>query len=388
MVCFADSSHSQNWLDLLRDTEFDARVFASPVDYGGLYPPRPWTVPTYVLVRPRPPRPSPRVMGLLPGSPWLSPLAQWAERRLSLAPRWLRWAILTWKPAIVHTLRLNPEGWLTWQALEGIPPNRRPRWVVSARGSDITVEMDLPGVRERTEAVLRGCDGFIAGCRRDLRAALEAGLAPSRIALPDPVPGTGGLDLDDFPEEAIARHDRNLIVIPKAYEGPYNKTVPILEALRLAEESLDGYEVHLTMCSWEVELWLRRMPESLRRRCHCHGMLPRRDLITLLGRARVMIATSLSDGTPNVMLEAMAAGALPLMSALDPICEWIEDGRNGLLAPALYPDRIADALRRALTDDELWQRALQINRQVVGQRANRRHIREQVLTYYRGLIAC
>lgn len=57
------------------------------------------------------------------------------------------------------------------------------------------------------------------------------------------------------------------------------------------------------------------------------------------------------------------------------------------LAPALYPDRIAAALRRALRDDELWQRARRNNRQVVDQRANRDRIREQVLTYYRGLLA-
>lgn len=92
-----------------------------------------------------------------------------------------------------------------------------------------------------------------------------------------------------------------------------------------------------------------------------------------------MIATSLSDGTPNVMLEAMAAGALPLMSPIDSIQEWIEDGRNGLLAPALYPDRIAVALGRALTDHELWDAARQVNWQIVSQRANRKRIRQQVL---------
>jgi glycosyltransferase involved in cell wall biosynthesis len=106
----------------------------------------------------------------------------------------------------------------------------------------------------------------------------------------------------------------------------------------------------------------------------------------MLGRARVMIATSLSDGTPNVMLEAMAAGALPLMSPLESIQEWIEDGRNGLLAPALHPDRIAAALRRALTDNELWHAAQQANRQIASQRANRECIRPQVLDYYRGLV--
>lgn len=370
----------------MRDTEFEVRVFASPVDYGGLYPPQPWVFPTYVLFRPSIPRIASEVRWLLPMPPRLLQLVNRVERRFGLASRWLRRIILTWKPHIVHTLRLNPEAWLTWQALQRISATRRPKWVVSSWGSDINVEIDLPGIRDHIEVALQHCDGFIADCRRDLGLALAAGLAASKVALKDPVPGSGGLNLDDFPVAESDHGNRNLIVIPKAYEGPYNKTVPILEALRLAEEALVGYEVHLLMCSWEVEMWLRRMPESLQRRCHCHNMLPHHELMSMLGRARVMIATSLSDGTPLVMLEAMAAGALPLMSPLDSIQEWIEDGRNGLLAPALYPDRIAAALRRALTDHELWRAARQINWQIVSQRANRRRIRQQVLDYYRELL--
>jgi glycosyltransferase involved in cell wall biosynthesis len=386
VVCFADSTHSQAWLDLMRDTEFDVRVFASPIEYGGLYPPRSWTFPTYVLARPSRPRVAKQIKWLLPGAPWLHSLLKLEQHRFSLASRWLRWIILTWRPDIVHTLRLNPEGWLTWQALQHIPATRRPKWVVSCWGSDLSVEVDLPGIRDHTELVLKNCDGFLAGCPLDFRLALAAGLEASKVAFKEPVPNTGGLDLGSFGAPGSSDGTRKLIVIPKAYEGPYNKTVPILEALRLAEDALIGYEVHLLMCSWEVQMWLGRMPESLRRQCHYYGMLPQRDLFEMLGRARVMIATSLSDGTPNVMLEAMAAGALPVMSPLESIQEWIEDGHNGLLAPALYPDQIAAALRRALTDDELWHAARQVNWQLVSRRADRTRIRPQVLDYYRTLL--
>lgn len=386
-VCFADSTHSQAWLGLLRGTEFDVRVFASPVDYGGLYLLQPWKFPTYVLVRPRIPRVADRIICLLPSAPPLRPLVNWAQHRFCLASRWLRWIILAWKPDIVHTLRLNPEGWLTWQALQRISETARPTWVVSSWGRELDVEADDPDIGDHVELVLRHCDGFIADCRRDLRLALAAGLAASKVALEDPVPVTGGLNLDDFVAAQSGHENRNLIVVPKAYEKRYNKTLPILEALRLAEDTLTGYEVHLLTCSKEVRMWLRRMPESLQRRCHCHNMLPHYELVAMLGRARVMIATSLSDGTPNVMLEAMAAGALPLMSPLESIQEWIENGRNGLLAHALYPDQIVAALRRALIDDELCESAKHINQELVAHGANRATIKLKVLSYYRSLIS-
>ncbi len=91
------------------------------------------------------------------------------------------------------------------------------------------------------------------------------------------------------------------------------------------------------------------------------------------------------DGTPNFMLEAMAAGALPILSPIDLIQEWITDGENGLLAHALYPDQVAAAVRRALLDDGLFERAQRLNWEIVCQRADRREVRWEVLEYYRDL---
>lgn len=373
-------------MDLLRGTEFDVRVFASSVDFGDKYLPQLWQFPTYSLIQPCPQRVSNRVMYLLPGARSLRPLMNWVRHRFHLGPRWLRWIILTWKPDIVHSLSLDMGAKLTWWALRGLPKARWPWWVVSSWGSDINLGIDDPNSRGYIELVLRNCHGFIADCQRDIRHALAAGLMPGKVAPEEVVPATGGLNLDDIPRPQSGYQNRNLILVPKAYEGHVNKTLPILEALRLAGDALVGYEVHLLMCSWDVQMWLRKMPESLQQRCHCHATLPHSEFMAMLRRARVMIATSLSDGTPIVMLEAMAVGALPLMSPLESIREWIHDGTNGLLAHALLPDQIAAALRRALMDDELCDRAALINREMVTERANRARVRSQVLDYYRNVL--
>lgn len=383
-VCFADSTHAQDWIDLLTGSEFDVRVCASPVDHGPLFPPQPWRFPTYVLEQPRATRSGARAIWLLPSRLGLSRPTQFVARRLPLWTHWLRLILRAWRPHIIHTLRLNPEAWLTWQALRGLPRELRPRWVLSSWGSDLNVEIDDPAIHEQMQVCLGECDGFLADCRRDLRTARELGLAAHKVAIEDAVPVTGGLSLADVPPPKPGP-ERKLIVVPKAYEGLYNKSLAILEALALAEEALDGYEIHLLRCSGEVRRWLRRMPESIQRRCHPRDSVPRSDLFALLEHARVMMAPSLSDGTPLAMLEAMAAGALPLMSPLESIREWIMDGHNGLLAPALHPDRIATALRRALTDDALLYRAQPVNRQLISERANRDLIRPRIRRYYREL---
>lgn len=375
-------------MNLLATSDFDVRVFAYTFDSNGRYPPQPWQFPTYVLVKPNEERVAAHIISLLPETPRLRRFVNLATRRFDLSARWLARAIRSWKPDIVHSLSINPAGNLTYQALGRIPKARWPRWIVSSWGSDLNLGIHEPEQRQQIELVLRHCDGFFSDCRRDILQALEHGLTPDKVAINDGIPATGGMSPSLVQESSsLKSSERKLIIVPKAYEETANKTLPVLEALRLVEDLTFGYEIHLFMCSNDVRMWLRNLPESLRQRCHCHGTIPNAELVEMLKRARVMIAPSLSDGTPITMLEAMACGALPLMSPLESIREWIDDGRNGLLAHALYPDQLARALRRALTDDEFCNSAAQVNRQIILERANRNMIRTQTLDYYRHLLS-
>jgi glycosyltransferase involved in cell wall biosynthesis len=374
-------------MSLLRDSEFDVRVFASPVS-ASAFPLQPWHFPTYTLFQPdRAKGSTNEVKWLLPNSDRLRPLTNWARNKFRLSTRWLSWVISTWKPDVIHTLRLNPEGELTWEGLKGVKRNSWPKWVLSSWGQELSVEISDPYIREGIITALRNSDGFIADCQRDLRNAVGLGLPSSSIALDNTPPANGGLDLNDFTAQRSGEEKRNVIMVPKAYTTFRNKPLCILEALHLADDALEGHEVHLLMCSDDVQTRLREMPESFQQRCHVHGTLSECEFISMLGRARTMIAPSLSEGTPISMLDAMATGALPLMSPLDSIQDWIEDGKNGLLAPALQPDRIAAAIRRALVDDELWQKARDLNWNIISKRANRGLIRPQILEYYRSLIS-
>src|SRR6267378_1542665 len=165
-VCFADSTHAQSWMSLLQGSEFEVRVFASPAGNSDLYPPQPWGFPTYSLVRPQHRPDRNQVHWWLPGAAPLKPATNWIERRFYLTARYLRRTILSWKPDIIHSLRLFPEAWLTCQILQQIPRPSRPRWVVSSWGSDINIEGDIPQRRPQMESILRDCDGFIADCER------------------------------------------------------------------------------------------------------------------------------------------------------------------------------------------------------------------------------
>jgi glycosyltransferase involved in cell wall biosynthesis len=105
----------------------------------------------------------------------------------------------------------------------------------------------------------------------------------------------------------------------------------------------------------------------------------------MMPEARVLLAPSLVDGTPNSMLEAMACGTFPIVSPLETIRHFVEHERNVLFARNLYPQEIADALVRAMSDDELVDAAAENNLELVRRFANRAQIRQRVIGLYEEL---
>jgi glycosyltransferase involved in cell wall biosynthesis len=386
-VCFADSSHAHSWMNLLENSDVTARAFAVMVLgdglCGGMYAPLPWRQPIYVSSPPLVPRKATMVRSMFPNFPGMRRFSQWAESRWDLKAHWLRRTILRWKPHVIHSLATRPAGVFTWQVLSGLAKNLRPKWMVSAWGSDLNLGLDMPDVRPGLEAVLRNCDGFIPDCRRDLGKALRAGLDPSKVLFHDPLPGNAGFSPDQFPLRRTEAPKRDIVMVMKAFNTGVNDVGKVLQAIQQLESNLAGYEIHLMMCSPETRLLVQNLSESLRERIHCHAMLAEEPFAKLLGRARVVIAPSTSDGTPISMVEAMGVGAIPLFSPLESIKDWIPDGVNGVLAEAGDVDGIRTALHRALSDDELFHRAARINRALVLERANRDIIRQRMLDCYR-----
>ncbi len=76
----------------------------------------------------------------------------------------------------------------------------------------------------------------------------------------------------------------------------------------------------------------------------------RRDVAALMGAFDVLALTSLWEGLPRVIPQAMAAGVPIVASAVDGVTEVIEDGRTGLLVPPGNPDVLAGRLRALLLE--------------------------------------
>jgi len=70
-------------------------------------------------------------------------------------------------------------------------------------------------------------------------------------------------------------------------------------------------------------------------------------------RAHIFLTTSISDGTPVSILEAMASGLPCIATSVGGIPEWIEDEKTGLLIAPQSPEQVAGALLRLAEDPDL-----------------------------------
>jgi glycosyltransferase involved in cell wall biosynthesis len=297
--------------------------------------------------------------------------------------------IQEWQPDIIHTLGLEPASLFYLDVRNSLERIKKCKWIVQARGGpDLALHRLLPQYSERIGNVLTQCDQFIADNQQNYDYALEMGLAKHKITPLGVVPGTGGIDIDGLAQAwgAEPSQRQRIVLWPRAYECPQSKALPVFEAIRIAWEQIQPCEFYMTAAIQdEIYMWYQTLPEEIRHHCHLLERIPRDELLELMLKSRVLLAPSLSDGIPNTLYEAMASGAFPILSPLETITSVVKSETNVLFARNLYPEEIAEALCRSMSDDALVDGAAQRNLQLVRGLADRATIGPRVVANYKKL---
>ena len=425
------SSHTHSWIDLLADSKLNVRMFSVP---GGGSPPHSWNNRTYLCdpssqlprgldlnVRqsfyPFPEVVEKRVIRLrkniiywifgfakkiingagyylkmpvlnfnysaFPGLKPEHPILKVSYPNFESYDKWLAAIIQDWQPDIIHTLGLFDwqGGLFYWQAREKYGLKGIGKWVLQLRGgSDIALRRYNPQTAAQIMKVFSDCDEIITDNFANIEYIREAGFG-HKVSSISPVPGTGGLDTASASPYLPSKRER-VILWPKAYESQWSKALPVLEAFKLAWDFIKPCKIIMTATSLEVREWLYTLPEEILNSCDIRERVSRDEMLSLMQTARVLLAPSLVDGVPNVLYEAMANGAFPIVSPLESINFVVKDETNVLFARNLYPWEIKDALARAMTDDGLIDAAYQSNLDLVRKVASRKIIAENVIAYY------
>ncbi len=90
--------------------------------------------------------------------------------------------------------------------------------------------------------------------------------------------------------------------------------------------------------------------------CRMHGWLPRERVFELMSDSAVLVLPSYSEGLPNVVLEAMAAGTPVIATQVGALPDVIRDNENGFLAAPGAVAKMAGDIERLLADASVAQR--------------------------------
>jgi glycosyl transferase family 1 len=380
-VAMPGSVHAARWIRQLDGQGYEIHLFPS-VSSSSLHPLLHGRVIFHCEVSSK--DSGPRAKGLPVGHPMLAGAANLVSNKLLPDRPVERLTALLKKlrPDVVHSMELQAAGYLTLEARRRLGGDFG-TWMVSNWGSDIYLFGRLPEHRGRLNGILSQCDVYLCECRRDLGLAKGLGLGsqPSFV-----LPSGGGLPLRGLaPWRAVPPSRRRRILL-KGYQGWAGRALCGLRAIELLADELRDFEVVIYLPNPEVELKARLIAEDTGLAIRILPESSHDTMLRLHGQARVSIGLSISDAASTSFLEALAMGSFPIQSHTACADEWVVDGDTALLVPPEEPQVIAQALRRAISDDALVDHAASRNQMVVEERLGDTMIAAQVTDLYRRVL--
>lgn len=281
------------------------------------------------------------------------------------------------QPDVVHSFVMYLA---TAPVLDVMKKHQHIKWIYSSWGSDLffyrNKEKELRGIKDTFPEL----DYMFADCHRDYKIAVENGFSGKFLGV---FPGGGGFDIEATDVLMQPTESRKLILI-KGYQGLHGRCISVLTALTKNEEQLKPYELVIFGTSEEVQQYVNQSSLERWENLKVLGQISHLEVMKLMGKALIYIGNSLSDGTPNTLLEAIVMGAFPVQS--NPggaTAEMIQHGKNGyLIQDPEDVDEIKEILKNALSRKEIIFNGINYNLEKIKPGLERTKVKNQVLSKY------
>jgi hypothetical protein len=281
------------------------------------------------------------------------------------APGRLRQCIQRFEPSLVHSMEVQLAGYLCLETARRMG-RRFPPWILSNWGSDIALFRKLADHRDRIRRVCERIDYYMAECARDQQVARDNGYRGPTLPV---LPASGGVDVAALASQVRVPPSERRTILVKGYHGWSGRALLALSAVALAHKCLAGYRIQVPLASSTVQSWVEKMRSELGLDIQVVPYVADHEhAIARLAQARAVVGVGISDGISTTLLESMAVGTFPIQSSTACADEWIECGRSGFVVSPWDTGAIAEAIFRAVTDDDLVDTAAAINLRTVALR--------------------
>lgn len=318
----------------------------------------------------------------------LSSLLRKVRSRLHRALPWLHSFLLLvvirfFRPDIVHSLETQGAGYLCLEVKKRLK-NRFPIWIHTNWGSDIYLFGRLPEHKDRIRFILENCDYYSCECERDVSLARQFGFKGQTLPV---FPNAGGFNLDALERLRGQPPSTRKMILVKGYQGWAGRSLVGLRALERCADVLSDFQIRVFAAdNPEVRIKVALMAaEGMDVEILPH--ISHEDLLSLQGKARIYIGLSISDGISTSLLEAMVMGVFPIQSCTACANEWISSGKTGFIVPPEDPEAVEQAIRFALANDELVDKAAEENWSIAQKRLQADHLTQMARGIYASVMS-
>jgi sugar transferase (PEP-CTERM/EpsH1 system associated) len=257
---------------------------------------------------------------------------------------WQLWALFrTLRPHVVHT-----HGWGT--LCEGLVAAKLTGVPVIIHGEHGTIQERNVWFQRQLWSLVDQVVSVSASLRRNL--AQKIGFPIERILAIQ-----NGVDIKEFccakdrvsARASLGATSDEMVIGTAGTLTPVKDHATFLRALAIVAQRFSRFKA-VIIGGGPLAEELSKLAVQLRIHSKTMFLGFRNDMAALLSSMDIFVLSSLSEGMPNVVLEAMACG-LPIVGTnVGGMPEIVEDGETGLLTPPGNPDKLAHAIFNLIQD--------------------------------------
>ncbi|KIQ18733.1 glycosyl transferase family 1 [Flavobacterium sp. MEB061] len=263
------------------------------------------------------------------------------------------------KPDVVHSFAL----YLSCTPIISVMEKKsNQKWIYSSWGSDLFYFQNDKKYLKDIKRVLPRVNYLFTDCKRDYEIAKKYGFSGDFLGV---FPGGGGFDLAHMEQFKLPLGQRNVILL-KGFQGRSGRAISVLKAMEFLKNELSDYSIVVFGSDKETLDYAKKSILKDWSNFQIIGKISHQEVIELMGKSKIYIGNSNSDGIPNTLLEAICMEVYPIQS--NPggaTAEVINHGVNGLLIEncedvSEIKSRILDAIYRLPSEDYLKNDLLQL----------------------------
>jgi glycosyltransferase involved in cell wall biosynthesis len=230
-------------------------------------------------------------------------------------------------------------------------------YVVTCHGSEIRILRKKAVVRLLQKILLPKASHVVA-VSKEIRDLLikEYGLSSQNIKLiPNGYDKVFVKQLLAKPSNSVCRKTPSLVFVGslREFKDPLN----LIEAFKVVSDRIKNTHLHIVGDGHLRPAVERKIKcYKLQDRVTLHGMIAHRRALEVVASAEIYISTSVEEGLPTSLIEAMALEKAVVTTDVGGIPEIVIDGVNGLLTPPRLPERMAQLIECLLKDPVLTER--------------------------------